>query len=59
MYAFDVKLCQQYNKTAQSLALESVLDAFQAMLAMRGALHRFNRVNKIANKEKDNITIDN
>jgi len=31
----------------------------QAMLVTRGAVHRFGRVNKIADKEKDNITIDN
>jgi len=31
----------------------------QAMLVTRGALHRFGRVNKIADKEKDKITIDN
>jgi len=32
---------------------------YQAMLITRGALHRFGRVKKIANKEKDNVTIDN
>jgi len=31
----------------------------QSMLVTRGALHRFGRVNKIADKEKDNIPIDN
>jgi len=31
----------------------------QAMLVTCGALHRFGRVNKIADKEKDNITIGN
>jgi len=29
------------------------------MLVTRGAHHRFGRVNKIADKEKDNVTIDN
>jgi len=31
----------------------------QAMLITREALHRFERVNKIADKEKGNVTIDN
>jgi len=31
----------------------------QAMLVTRGALHRFGRLSKIADKEKDNVTLDN
>jgi len=31
----------------------------QAMLVTRGALNRFGRVNKFADKEKDNVIIDN
>jgi len=31
----------------------------QAMLVTRGAFYRFGRVNKFADKEKDNVTIDN
>jgi len=31
----------------------------QVVLVTRGALHRIGRVNKIADKEKDNLTIDN
>jgi len=31
----------------------------QAMLVTRGAHHRFGRVNKIADREKDNVTLDN
>jgi len=31
----------------------------QAMLVTRGAHHRFGRVNKIADKEKENVTLDN
>jgi len=31
----------------------------QAKLVTRGAHHRFGRVNIIADKEKDNVTIDN
>jgi len=32
---------------------------YQPMLVTHGALHRFGRVNEIADKEKDNVTIDN
>jgi len=31
----------------------------EAMLVTRGSLNRFGRVNKIADKEKDNVTIEN
>jgi len=35
------------------------LQRHQAKLVTRGAHHRFGRVNIIADKEKDNVTIDN
>jgi len=38
---------------------EQVALRHHAMLVTRGALHRFGRVNEIADKEKDNITINN
>jgi len=38
---------------------KQVAHRHQAMLVTSGALHRFGQVNEIADKEKDNITIDN